>query len=500
MAATRTRAEIRDGARRELAKRSVRYFLQACWPTVEPTRALMPSVAIDGMCAAAQAVADKRIKRLAVSTCPGTSKSIFWAVVFPAWMLARQAGQSRIMVGSYSWAFGTRDSQRCRDLVQSDWYQDLIEGEWGIRDDADRKDDWWTTATGRRLITSREGKSTGERCTMQIMDDALSASEAYSDSAKGEAARWVNEVLPSRLEDQRVDQRVIVGQRLATDDPIANVLTRDWKYLYLPAVLKEPRDRVDPEDEPCVLYDDAGIEVWRDTRAPGQPIVDLLDNASLKAIELDMGPAAFSAQYLQKPQDTSSGIFRVDWLKRRWVPDERGAEPVCDRQVITVDASFKAGKDSDYAVVQRWGARGADRFLLEQWREQAGFMETAAAVKAMAQRHPLAKVLIEEAANGHAIIDQLKREIAGVVAIKPRESGGAGDNSKKARAMSVQGIVASGAVVLPEHAPWLPTWVAEVKSFPAVKNDDQVDAMVYALRELQVTPAVTAPSFSYVVR
>jgi predicted phage terminase large subunit-like protein len=496
----RTPAEIAAAARRALYKRSVRHFLHACWPTVEPTRALMPSVALDAMCAAGQAVADGRIKRLAVSTCPGTSKSIFWAVVFPAFLLARQHGQSRIMVGSYSWAFATRDSQRCRDLVQSEWYRDLIAGDWGIRDDADRKDDWWTSATGRRLITSREGKSTGERCTMQIIDDALSASEAYSTSAKTEAARWVSEVLPSRLEDQRVDQRVIVGQRLATDDPIANVLQRGWRYLYLPAVLKPERDRVDPEDEPCVLLDDEGMEVWRDTRAPGVPIVDLLDNASLAQLELDLGPAAFSAQYRQKPQDTSSGVFSANWLTRRWLPDDRGAEPACDRQVITVDASFKAGKDSDYAVVQRWGTRGRDRFLLEQWREQAGFMATAAAVKEMAARHPLAKVLIEEAANGHAIIDQLKREIAGVVAIKPRQSGGASDNSKKARAMSVQGIVASGAVVLPGHLPWVDTWVAEVKGFPAVKNDDQVDAMVYALRELQETGVVVAPSFSYVVR
>jgi len=479
----RAPAEVAIAARRELALRSIRAYVRMAWPVVEPTRALLPSVALDGMCAAAQAVAEGRIRRLAVSTCPGTSKSIFWAVLFPSWMMARQHGQSRIMVGSYSWSFATRDSQRCRDLVQSDWYRWLIDDQWGIRDDADRKDDWWTTATGRRLITSVEGKSTGERCTLQIIDDALSAADTHSASVKTEAIRWVNEVLPSRLEDQRVDQRIIVGQRLATDDPIGDVVRRGWKYLVLPAVLEDG-------GEPCELTDDAGELVWRDPRTAGQPIVELLSGESLSRLRIDLGPSAYAAQYKQSPQDTSAGVFDRAWFARRWVPVGSVVPagfvtlPELERQVITVDASFKSGESSDFAVVQRWGCRGPDRFLLEQWRKQAGYVDTRDAISEMAKRNPFAMVLIEEAANGHAIIDQLKRDIAGIVAIKPRDSG-SGDSGKQARAMSVQGITASGAVVLPAYASWVDAWIDEVAGFPNAKHDDQVDAMVYALRDLQ---------------
>src|SRR5262245_34448734 len=74
---------------RELYRRSFPAFPSAAWPTIEPTRALLPSVAIEGVCAALQAVAEGRIKRLAIATCPGTSKSLAGTVAFPAWLLLR---------------------------------------------------------------------------------------------------------------------------------------------------------------------------------------------------------------------------------------------------------------------------------------------------------------------------------------------------------------------------------------------------------------------------
>lgn len=485
--------DLEQEAERVLCRRNFRYFFERAWPYMEPTKPLLPSIAVDGVCAALQAVADRRIRRLAISQPPGTSKSLAGAVAFPAWLLLRSNGRERVMVGSYSWGFATRDSARCRDLVQSEWYRKLVNGTWKIRDDANHKDDWWTSATGRRLITSVDGKSTGERCSIQIMDDALSAADTYSTPAKLEAIRWINEVLSSRLEDQRTDPRVIIGQRLAVDDPIGDVLKRNWRYLCLPALLEDG-------DEPCELYDDEGKLVWRDPRQVGEPLVALLDAPSIERLRTEsLGPAAYAAQYRQKPHDDSTSLFKREWLKRRWTDADLPAE--FERQVITLDASFKAGEKSDYAVIQRWGSRGSDRFLLEQWRERAGFVDTAFALKRIAQAHPFAKVLVEEAANGHAVLDQLKREIAGVVGIPPRISG-SGITGKAGRAASVQAIVASGCVVLPANAPWLEPWLDEVCSFAPGQSgghDDQVDAMVYALRELQVTRDIPSPISGYAV-
>lgn len=480
---------------RSLCADSFADFVRMGWHAIEPTRPLLPSHAFDGVCAALQAVADGRIKRLVITMPPGVGKSKLTAVAFPAFLLLRTDGQARVMAGSYSFTFAKRDSAFCRDLVQSPWYQRLVGGRWGIREDSNTKEDWHTTATGRRLIASVSGKATGERCTLQIIDDALNAIDAHSAAKVAESLRWVNTVLPSRLEDQRNDPRIIVGQRLGRVDPPGDAIKKGWKHLDLPVVLLEG-------DEPCELTDDAGALIWRDTRQLGEPLVELFDAESLRRLEEDeLGPTAFATQYRQRPPDDTNSWFKRAWLQRRWyengsaVPSvpEDWPRPIVlpdrfDREIITVDCSFKETKKSDYAVIQRWGAKGGDRFLLEQWRKRAGEYETEQALREMHERHPFAGIYIEEAANGFAIIDRLRREIAGVVAMPPSETG-SGATGKAGRWRSVEAIVASGSVVLPANAPWLNVWLDEVCSTNGPVdgvNDDQIDAFAYALRKLQV--------------
>lgn len=481
---------------RSIVTESFRDFFREAWPVIEPTRAQLPSVAVDAVCAALQAVAEGRIRRLGISMPPGTGKSKIVAVAFPAWLLLRTLGRARVMVGSYSFDFAKRDSQFCRDLVQSDWYQTLVDGQWQIRDDANSKDDWWTSASGRRLVTSVEGKSTGERCTMQIIDDALNAKDIFSSPAKLEAIRWIDQVLPSRLEDQRSDQRIIVGQRLGVDDPISAVLKKGWKYLDLSAVLG-PCPDLDVGDDLTggVLTDDAGVEVWRDPRKPGEPIVDLLDVPSLQRLRVDLGASAFSAQYLQRPADDSAAIIRRTWW-RFYCPTEQtrsdAARPAgCDeetaavdkperfdRVTIAVDLTF-GSVTGDYAVVSAWGARGTDRFLLAHWRKRAGFEESLAAIEQMARDFPTAKVLIEKAANGAAAIETLRKRIPGVVAQKPI-------GKKLQRLGAIAPTVEAGHCYLPLGMPGLADFVEELAG--ATKHDDQADVAAYAILDLNARP------------
>lgn len=479
---------IQRAAHRELLTRSFARFFRAAWPYMEPTVPLMPSVAVDGMIAAGQAVAEGRIQRLAVSTCPGTSKSLVWSVAFPAWLMLRLHGGARIMVGSYAWAFATRDSRRCRDLMQTDWYRGLVNEQWQIRDDANRNDDFWTTATGRRLITSTEGKSTGERCSWQIIDDALSAADSLSSAAKLEAVRWVNQVLPSRMQDQRTDPRVMVAQRLCVDDPIADVIRQGWKYLCLPAVIGPcPELEVGEDVEPCVLLDDSGREVWRDPRKPGEPIVALLDVPALVRLRAGMTSSAFSAQYLQRPADDSAALIKRTWWrfygegKRPAGCDEtteaRELPDRLDRITIAVDLTF-GSTTGDFAVCSAWGARGPDRYLLAHWRKRAGFEESLAAIEQMARDYPSAKVLIEKAANGAASIEMLRKRIPNVLAQKPL-------GKKLQRLGAIAPTVEAGNCYLPLGMPGLGDFVEELAG--ATKHDDQCDVTAYAVLDLNTT-------------
>jgi predicted phage terminase large subunit-like protein len=226
---------------------------------------------------------------------------------------------------------------------------------------------------------------------------------------------------------------------------------------------------------------------WRDWRSvDGDVIHPRFTPEFLAGERVRLGSLGYAGQMQQRPMPATGGLFGIESFARRWttLPSH------FDRVVISLDASFKAGSASDYAVVQTWGALKGDRYLIEQWRKQADFVPTRDALKAAITRWPFAKVLVEEGANGHAIISQLRLEMPGIVAVKP--IGG-----KRSRALSVQGIVESGACVLPGNAPWLNAWLDEACSFTGVGDvhDDQVDAMVYALRELQVHGATPHGGF-----
>jgi len=459
---------------------SLRFFFERAWSVVEPTRDLLPSVAIDAFCAAGQAVADGRLKRLGVETCPGTSKSLFWAVIFPAWLLLRTDGRARVMAGSYAHAFAERDGTRCRDLVQSEWYRSMIEAQgvdWHIREDANRKGDWWTNATGRRLITSVDGATVGHRCTFQIIDDPLSEADVFSEANKAESIRWVFEVMPSRLEDQRIDPRVVVMQRLAVGDPLGEARRRGWPILSLPAVL----GMWGGPEEGCVLLDDNGAEIWRDPRKPGEPILELLDLPTLERMRVEFGSATFAAKYLQRPGDDTAATFKRTWWK--WYSGD--APP--GRVVIAADLTF-GSTTGDYASVQAWSGSGPDRYLLRARRGRVGFELSKAWIVEFAREFPGASVCIEKAANGHAVIETLRKQIPAIKALKPW-------GKKAQRHAAAAPTVESGNCYLPEGEVFeevspagevarvdAAVFVEELAG--ATKHDDQTDAASYAIIEL----------------
>jgi predicted phage terminase large subunit-like protein len=139
------------------------------------------------------------------------------------------------------------------------------------------------------------------------------------------------------------------------------------------------------------------------------------------------------------------------------------------------DCAFKDKSSSDYVVGQVWGVQGADKFLLDQVRGHFSFGATLAAIRSLSAKWPETYTkLVEDKANGTAVIDTLKHEISGIIAVEP-------EGGKEARAHAVSGEVEAHNVYLPETAVWVHDFIEECASFPAGAHDDQVDGMTQAL-------------------
>jgi hypothetical protein len=87
-------------------------------------------------------------------------------------------------------------------------------------------------------------------------------------------------------------------------------------------------------------------------------------------------------------------------------------------------------------------------------------------------------VLIEDKANGPAIISELQKEIGGVVAVNP-------EGGKIARAQAMAPLWEAGSIELPDPqvfaAPWIEDYLHNICAFPKAAHDDDVDATSQAL-------------------
>jgi predicted phage terminase large subunit-like protein len=162
-----------------------------------------------------------------------------------------------------------------------------------------------------------------------------------------------------------------------------------------------------------------------------------------------------------------------------------------DDMLQSWDCAFKNLETSDYVVGQVWARKGADKFLIDQVRDQMDCPATIAAIRKLSARWPQAqRKLIEDKANGTAVIQVLKHELTGMTAVQP--AGG-----KTARAAAVCPHIESGNVYLPHPtlAPWVEAFIEECAAFPRGRHDDQVDAMTQALFRIACAPRIRIGTF-----
>jgi predicted phage terminase large subunit-like protein len=150
--------------------------------------------------------------------------------------------------------------------------------------------------------------------------------------------------------------------------------------------------------------------------------------------------------------------------------------------VISVDCAFKDLADSDYACMQAWWKIGANRYLVDQIRGKWAFPTLVANLRAFIRKHEECKArLIEDKANGSAVIQTLRDEITGLIAVDPK-------GGKIARAHAVSPQLEAGNFLLPEPRlqPWVSDFIQECAKFPKATNDDQVDCFTQAATYMDI--------------
>lgn len=185
------------------------------------------------------------------------------------------------------------------------------------------------------------------------------------------------------------------------------------------------------------------------------------------------GERAWRALYQCSPRTEEGGIVKRSWWRRY----EPGENERFAREVISVDAAFKGGEKNDYVAIEVWGKRGADYYLRYCLNSHMDFPQTLEAIRTVRRLYPEAMtVLVEDKANGSAIIQTLQKEMF-CVPVTPL-------GGKEARVHAVAPAIESGHVYLPQGEEWVGAFVDQFTAFPAGKNDDMVDSATQALSYL----------------
>ena len=185
-----------------------------------------------------------------------------------------------------------------------------------------------------------------------------------------------------------------------------------------------------------------------------------------------MGAYAYAGQYQQRPSPAQGGI-----IKRNWWQYYQQTPPRFDIVVESWDCAFKATAQADFVVGQVWGKVGANLYLLDQVRGRFSFTETQDAIRNLSAKWPQAHAkLVEDKANGPAVIDSMRNAVPGLIPVDPQ-------GGKVVRAQAVSVDIEAGNVWLPDPTvnPWITDFVEECAAFPNGAHDDQVDAMTQAI-------------------
>ena len=451
---------------REIARRSFAEFCKMAWNVLEPATPLKWGWCLDAICEHLQAVHDGRIKRLLMNVPPGCMKSLTTSVFFPAWEWGPGGRPDlRYISTSHADRLATRDNLKCRRLIQSEWYQER----WPIilTGDQNQKTKFENTSMGFREsmpFTSMTG-SRGDRV---IIDDPLSVDDANSQAAIDSAKSTFLEAVPTRVNDDR-SAIIVIMQRLHTEDVSGVILSEGLPYDHLMLPM-----RFDPGRRCSTSIG------FTDPRTKDGELLfpERFTEQTVAELEKTMGSYASAGQFQQSPVPRGGALIKTEWLNR-WHSGD--CPEYFDNVIQSWDMTFKGTSHSDYVVGQVWGTRGANFYLLDQVRGQWDFVQTLQAVRMLTERWPQAYTkLVEEKANGAAVISQLKDQIGGFVPITPKES-------KAARAFAVTPIFEAGNVFIPPSAvAWVDRdYVPELMMFPAGAHDDQVDATTQALSYLK---------------
>ena len=473
-------------------------------------------------------IADGTLNRLIVTIPPRTGKSLLVSKLFPAYWISRYPSRF-CAIASYSAELAYAHSREARHYYVSANHQ--------LSKDSTAVGNWLTPDRGGCIAAGVRGPFTGKGYALGIIDDPYKGPEdAGSAAQRKKLIEWFQSVWLTRAEPGVTPgvtpgttspngvsaAQVVVLTRWHQDDLIGWLLEQEngdapqhWHVLNLPAICE-----AQPVFPPTVTV----IPDWRKTGEALCP--ERFPLTELNQIRIRAGLYWWNALYQQRPSPADGLLFQRQWVRYSHKQDPRGPDPKghTNRKPITpgyaplvlsCDLSFKGAETNDYCAFVLLGlipetkpihpaqAARTQGLQLHRTAASAGpipgpasgshrievlssvhyHLDLPGVLKHLTQTLQILSeqglspdaVLIEDAANGPAVCQLLRRQIPGLIAIRPV-------GSKSSRAHAAAPLMEAGQLAF---KPGNDELINELLGFPNAANDDLVDAFCQGVIWLQ---------------
>lgn len=397
---------------------------------------------------------------LIISVPPQHSKSMSITETLPSWYMGKYP-MNRVIEVSYNVTFAKKFSRRNKEKIKR-CGKEIFGIEIGDTDTAEEF--VLSNGIGSYMGGGVDGGITGNPAELFLIDDPIknrkeADSQTYRDTLIDE---WLNSYKSRLANGAKV---IVVMTRWHKNDLAGTLMTteKNVRVINFPIECETETDlmgRVKGE----LLFPEKpmgkGREWWEDFKA---------------SFINENGSRAMTSLYYGRPSNEEGTIFKRAWFTETYFD----TVPKYAFKALSVDATFKDAKGSDFVAIQVWVKAGNHYYLIDKVKRIMSFTETIREIdRLLAEHKDYQAIYIEDKANGSAIIDVLNQRYDGVIPIKAD----AGTGNKEARASAVAPIFEARQVHVRTHDQDL---IDEFCDFPNADHDDQVDCGTQCINRLR---------------
>ncbi len=448
---------------REYCSRSLENFAKRAWHVIEPGEPLIWNWHMSVMCAYIQKFYEQKIKRLVLNVPPGAGKSVLFSVMGPSWAWSILPG-SRILNITNAENLASRDSQRMRDIITSDWYRRLWP-EVQLDKSQNEKMAFQNTAKGFRIGLGITSNLSGKRGNYLCLDDIIDTKKAFSDVENDSANNTYDQAVSSRLNDMSRDCIGIICQRTRENDIIGHIQSKKKQNWTIVKIAMEYEG--DPGYDPVK---DLGSE-YAHLKDPRKTVGELMfprrfPRDVVEGWKEDLGSYGTASQLQQRPQPLGGGIIK----KHYWTPWPKDKPlPHCHLIFSSWDTAFteRDYKEAAYSAKTTWGVFDDEMtgrpamIVLGRWFGRVAYPDLKKAVKTDFKEMNCDHTLIENKASGISLYQDMRRMRG--ISVRRFDPG---QLDKIARAYRATPMMEAGLVYYPEGRQWAIDLIDTIAKFP----------------------------------